>query len=108
MKKSEDKAKKTPEIEVKQQYVYYLCAYQLTIQVEDNIGFAPIEIVTRLDDFKFTQDRLIRLRDSAMKKYLNELDKEDLDKTKILHCQLINIITLGIMTEEEFNAKIDV
>lgn len=102
------KTKKEANIETIQQYAYYLCAYQLTIDVDSNIGFAPVEIVTRLDDFKFTQERLLKLRDAAMKKYLKELEPDELEKTKIIHCQLINIIMLGIMTEEEFNAKIDI
>lgn len=99
--------KKETIIETKQQYVYYLCAYQLTVSMDDQVGFAPVEIVTRLDDFKFTQQRLVKLRESAMAKYLKELEPEDLEKTKILHCQLNNIIALGIMTEEEFNGNID-
>ena len=102
------KTKKEASIETIQQYAYYLCAYQLTIDMDSNIGFAPVEIVTRLDDFKFTQERLLQLRDAAMKQYLKEFKPIEVEKNKIVNCELINIIIQEKMTEEEFNAKIDV
>ena len=99
--------KKESNIVVKDQYAYFLTAFTLTVEIDGQVGFAPIEIVTKLDDFKFTQQRLLKLREAAMAKYLKELDSEDVEKNKIIHCQINNIVMLGIMTEEEFNGKID-